>query len=507
MKKFWLLLLCIAAIGLCAACSKGKMEVDKGDPNKPPAEQVSNTPTVTNTPTPAAKNEGPSNTFSMIFLKDADSVWFLTKQEETDVLLYQRETVDRVLYKHGRDVTVYYVGEGDALEWFKLSDEEIIARAAAYPNITFDVDDAMFFQGDEYETVYDYTPEGVCFINGKAKEKKGLSDLPDGGLFTIPVGMPFSSLYHGVMISGFVYDGREIDVGVNEQYFMVCATDILYQMDEPGQVGPQFYSYGRITVNVKEARESWDFVGVDREPFIDNSEVYYDPATDSYIMTDWMFCDTVIPADRFWARLYDPELGGNQHWYVHEGGGGYYTFDRTGESPQVKYEWLNLYTEGTGLDPKLSYTVYAVGNVFLRINNNQLFIEEGTYSGNCYDNVKVGWYSPGDRAITYPFIKTMGHLPVRPDEQVSGELLVDGKDYIETYRKKIAELLESDSETEWTEILYDSGEETLGGGIQIKLTVWKEPATDSEEAHVSYELLYAFTSDVISYKETESFGR
>ena len=159
------------------------------------------------------------------------------------------------------------------------------------------------------------------------------------------------------------------------------------------------------------------------------------------------------------------------------------------------------------MDPKLSYTVYAVGNVFLRINNDQLFIEEGTYSGNCCDNVKVGWYSPGDRAITYPFIKTMGHLPVRPDEQVSGELLVDGKDYIETYRKKIAELLESDSETEWTEILYDSGEETLGGGIQIKLTVWKEPATDSEEAHVSYELMYAFTSDVISYKATESFGR
>ena len=497
MRKWLLLCLCAGAIVLCAACSKGKMEVDKGDPNKPATEKVSNTPTVTNTPTPTVTAESPLNTFSMIFLKDADSVWFLTKQEETDVLLYERETVDRVMYKHGREITVFYIDEGDILEWFKLSDDDIIARAKDYPYITFDVEDAMFYQADEGDEVYNYTPEGVCFLNGSAVEKKGVN-LPDGGLFTIPAGIPFSSMYHGIMISGFVYDGREIDMGTNVQYFMVCATDILYRMDGAGQVGTQFYSADQIAARVKEARKNWQFVGTDREPYLEGCEVYYDPGSDSYVMTDKMYCDTVIPKRQFWARTYDPDLTARQYWYVHEGGGGYYVFDPAGKNQSSA--WLSLYPEGTGVEPE--YMIYAVGNVFMRLKGP---VSHG--KGEHSEEVRIGRYVPDEQTIVYPFVKTMAHLPVRPDEQVSGEFLVDGKDYSETYRQKIAELLESTSESEWTEMLYDSSEEVPGGEIYIELTVRKEPATDTEEAHVSYTLTYSYKSDVVGYSFTETYGK
>ncbi len=500
MKKFLLMCLCAGLLALLTACG-GKIQVDKGDPNKRTTEKVSSTPTVTGTPTPTEAPENTAHTFSNIFLGGADSVWFVSKQEETDAKEYVKTTFDRVLYKHGNEITVYTVN-GDAAEWFRLSDDEIVARAKAYPYVTFDAKDAMLRQlkAEEDEAV-----EEAVFLNAKAIASEGMTEFSSGGLFTIPAGEVFRGLVQGCLMSGFLYDGRETDIGINEQYYMFCTTDISYQLDEPGQVGTQFFTFEKIAENVKEARKGCVFAGTEREPYIDGCEVWYDPEADVFLITDRMFCERVIKGDRFWAKEMDEALEGRQYRYIHEGNGGYFVFDPSGffYSPDGASEWLRIHDRETIPVP---YEVYAFGNLFMKIS-----IPWKDGQGRYYDDVRVGQRvqdetAPGGFATEYYFVKTVERLPITPDATAEGEFIVNGKDYMETYRKKIREMLSGSGPKEWTEVLYDSGEEIAGGRINIELAVRAVPAEEGEEAHVAYKLTFAYRSDVFSSTATEEYG-
>ncbi len=485
MKKTLLCCLILAAC-LLSACgsSKNGAEPDSGRTTGD-AGQITSAPDGL-TPTESAKPEPTKEpdpdtviergSFYWVFNGAADSIWFFTHQDgnegSPEIL---EDTVDMIVEKTGTEIVVYNVKTAPLAKWIILSDEDIKNEAKAYPSIRFSMLDAIFTQpaeGSEGET--------LSFFFGDQIGHEGDWPVSAGGLFTIPVKGVFNDNVYGIDVSGFCYEGRELDIGLTDQYYLYCATDIGYSLDR-GDLGGRIHPWNETARRVMEARKDYRYVGVSYEGMSGWSEILGDPKLDINIATTRNFCDYTWTDAELWPYELDQSLASEIVFRSMEGSGALKRFFPEGKgAPAVNFNSDFLFTRGT-TDDKAEAMINATPYIYMA-HSTKLPSEadEGYVVMGCYERTEDDTVRKTENVI-----RRGKALPKTPGEEYDGTFIVADDDMLPLYEEKLEMLLDSPSGTEWEDRLC----ETVSGHSGLMMVNLWMKQTDGK---VEYKITYTF---------------
>ena len=485
------LLLCCMVLAACILTACGSSKDNSGPlSGKPTITEIPITgKPVTESPTGTVQPEPTQNpdtviergSFYWVFNGAADSIWFFTHQDgdegSREIL---ENTVDMIVEKTGTEIVVYNVETAPLAKWIVLSDEDIKNEAKAYPSIRFSMLDAIFTQpadGSEGET--------LSFLYGDAIGHNGDSwQVSAAGLFTIPVNGVFSSNVFGIDVSGFCYEGMELDIGLTDQYYLYCATDIGYSLDK-GDLGGRLHPWSETARRVMDARKDYRYIGVSYEGMMGWCEILGDPTLDIYIATTKFFCDYTWDELGLWPYEWDDKLDSEVVYRAMEGSGELKRFYPKGKgAPSVFYNSNFLFTR-TPSDGEPGAKVNTTPYLFMI---HSVTLPSDTAEGHIYMGYTERFPSGGFQK--YFNVNREGKaLPRTLDEEYDGIFTINGQDMLPLYMEKLEMLLSNPSVTEWKDTLFEDDANT-SGHMKVNILI------KQLNGKVSYEISYLFEDGI-----------
>ena len=481
-------LLCLLVLIACLLTACGSAKNDNAVPTGGPttagtpitAEPDTPIPTVSLQPEPTVVDPDTvieRGSFYWVFNGAADSIWFFTHQEgDEGSRAILEDTVDMIVEKTGSEIVVYNVKTAPLAQWIVLSDEEIKERALNYPNIRFSMIDAIFTQpleGSEGET--------LSFFFGNAIWRAGGQwPVSEGGLFTIPVNGVFSSTVNGIDVSGFCYEGMETDVGLTDQYYLYCATDIGYSLDK-GDLGGRLRPWNETARRVMDARKDYRYVGVSYEGAAGWCEILGDPVIDLNIATTKFFCDYTWTEAELWPYEWDKDLKSEVVFRAMEGSGALKRFFPEGKgAPSVYFGSNFLFIKNPG-DGEVDSKVNATPYYFMARSVTPPSATEEGY-------ILMGFNEDYNSDLNQKFLAVNRKgkaLPLTLDEKYDGTFNINNQDMLPIYMAKLEELLTDPSASDWKETLFeDDGKATGHMSVSIELK--------RVDGKVEYQITYLF---------------